>query len=67
MTGDFSRGGQGIWIRNGKLAEPVSEFTIASTFPKMLKNLKMIANNIDERSSILTPSIKIEKMAVSGK
>ena len=67
LTGDFSRGGQGIWIRNGKLEEPVSEFTIASNFLEMLKNLTMIGNNIDERSSILTPSLKIEKMTVSGK
>jgi len=67
LTGDFSRGGQGIWIRNGKLAEPVSEFTIASNFQEMMKNLTMIGDNIDERSSILTPSIKIENIRVSGK
>ena len=67
LTGDFSRGGQGIWIRDGKLAEPVSEFTIASNFPEMLKNIVMIGDNIDERSSILTPSIKIKNMRVSGK
>jgi len=67
LTGDFSRGGQGIWIRNGKLAEPVCEFTIASSFSKMLKNLSMIGNDIDDRSSILAPSIKIENMVVSGK
>ena len=66
VTGDFSRGGQGIWIREGKLAEPVSEFTIAGTFAEMLNNLKMIGNEIDERSSILTPAFKIEKMMVSG-
>ena len=66
VTGDFSRGAQGIWIRDGKLAEPVSEFTIAGTFSEMLKNLKMIGSEVDERSSILTPAFKIDKMAVSG-
>ena len=66
VTGDFSRGGQGIWIREGKLAEPVCEFTIAGTFAEMLNNLKMIGNEIDERSSILTPAFKIDKMMVSG-
>ena len=66
VTGDFSRGAQGIWIRDGKLAEPVSEFTIAGTFNEMLKNLKMIGSEVDERSSILTPAFKIDKMAVSG-
>ena len=66
VTGDFSRGAQGIWIRDGKLAEPVSQFTIAGTFSEMLKNLKMIGSEVDERSSILTPAFKIDKMAVSG-
>ena len=66
VTGDFSRGAQGIWIRNGKLAESVNEFTIAGTFPEMLSNISMIGNEVDERSSILTPAFKIDKMVVSG-
>ena len=66
VTGDFSRGAQGIWIRDGKLAESVNEFTIAGTFPEMLNNLNMIGNEVDERSSILTPAFKIDKMVVSG-
>ena len=66
VTGDFSRGAQGIWIRDGKLMEPVSEFTIAGTFSEMLMNLRMIGSEVDERSSILTPAFKIDKMAVSG-
>ena len=66
VTGDFSRGAQGIWIRDGKLAEPVSEFTIAGTFSEMLMNLRMIGSEVDERSSILTPAFKIDKMALSG-
>lgn len=66
VTGDFSRGAQGIWIRDGKLSEPVSEFTIAGTFPEMLNNLSMIGSEVDERSSILTPAFKIDRMAVSG-
>lgn len=65
-TGDYSRGAQGIWIRDGKLAEPVNEFTIASNFLEILDNIKMIASEVDERSSILTPAFKVEKMAVAG-
>ena len=49
-----------------KFAEPVCEFTISGTFAEMLKNLKMIGNEIDERTSILTPAFKINKMTVSG-
>ena len=66
-TGDYSRGAQGIWIRDGKLAEPVNEFTIASNFLDILKHITMIACEVDERSSILTPTFKVEKIAISGK
>ena len=31
VTGDYSRGAAGMWIRNGELAFPVSEVTIAGT------------------------------------
>ncbi len=65
-TGDYSRGAQGIWIRDGELVEPVNEFTIASTFLDMLNNINMIACEVDQRSSILTPAFKIEKMAIAG-
>ncbi len=65
-TGDFSRGAQGVWIRDGKLEESVSEFTIASTLPEMLQNMNMIGNQVDERSTIITPPFKIESMSISG-
>ncbi len=65
-TGDYSRGAQGLWIRNGQLAEPVAEFTIASTYLQMLQNLSMIGSEVDPRSAILTPAFKIEKMNISG-
>ena len=65
-TGDYSRGAQGLWIRKGKLAEPVSEFTIASTFPEMLKGISMIGNEVDERSTILTQAFRIDSMNISG-
>lgn len=67
INGDYSRGAQGQWIRDGKLSEAVGEFTIASTMMDMLNNISMIANNPDTRSSIITPAIKIERMTVSGK
>ncbi len=65
-TGDFSRGAQGQWIHKGRLSEPVSEFTIASTFPEMLNGLKMIGSEVDQRSSILTPAFRIDSMVISG-
>ncbi|MBN2070286.1 MAG: TldD/PmbA family protein [Candidatus Krumholzibacteriota bacterium] len=66
-SGDFSQGGQGIWIIDGKLAFPVSEFTIAGTFSQMLSGIVMVADTLDWRTSIASPAFKIEGMTISGK
>jgi len=65
-TGDFSQGAQGIWIERGELAYPVDEFTIASTFPEMLSGITMVGSDIDWRTSLAAPTIKIGRMTVSG-
>jgi PmbA protein len=66
MTGDFSQGGQGLWIENGELSYPVDGFTIASSFPAMLAGIVMVGNDIDWRNVLAAPTIKIERMTLSG-
>jgi PmbA protein len=66
MTGDFSQGGQGFWIENGELSYPVDEFTIASSFPAMLAGIVMVGNDMDWRNALAAPTIKIERMTLSG-
>ncbi len=39
MSGDFSVGAEGLMVRDGALAEPVREVTIASTLPRMLQDV----------------------------
>ncbi|MFT7623257.1 MAG: PmbA protein, partial [Myxococcota bacterium] len=46
-TGDYSQGASGLWIRDGKLAEPVNEITIAGTLNDMLCNVDLVANDLD--------------------
>ena len=41
VTGDFSVGADGLMIRDGALAEPVREITVASTFQRMLGDLEV--------------------------
>ena len=65
-TGDFSQGAQGIWIRGGKLAEPVSEFTITGTFSKMLSGIVMVGNDLEWRGSINCPTLRFDSITVSG-
>jgi len=66
MTGDFSQGAQGFWIEDGEPSYPVDEFTIASSFPAMLSGIVMVGNDMDWRSPIAAPTIKIERMTLSG-
>ncbi|OQC43222.1 MAG: peptidase PmbA [Candidatus Marinimicrobia bacterium ADurb.Bin030] len=66
VTGDYSRGAEGIWIENGKLAYPVQEFTVAGNVLEMLKSISMIGNDLEFRGSINSPTFKIERMMVSG-
>lgn len=47
VSGDFSTGAEGLRIRNGELAEPVREFTIASTLQKMLRDVQAIGNDLE--------------------
>jgi len=46
VSGDFSTGAEGLRIREGELAEPVREFTIASTIQKMLHNVTAIGDDV---------------------
>jgi PmbA protein len=47
ISGDFSTGASGMMIRNGEVAEPVREFTIASTLQRMLLDIVAIGGDID--------------------
>ncbi len=46
-SGDFSVGAEGLMIRNGALAEPVREVTIASTLPRLLLDLAAVGSEIE--------------------
>lgn len=47
VSGDLSTGAEGIRIRNGQLAEPVREFTIASTLQKMLHDVQGVGSDLE--------------------
>jgi PmbA protein len=47
ISGDFSTGAAGLVIRNGQVAEPVREFTIASTLQRMLLDIVEVGSDVD--------------------
>ena len=47
VSGDFSTGAEGLRIRNGELAEPIREVTIASTLQRLLQDVVAIGNDTE--------------------
>jgi PmbA protein len=67
VTGDYSRGAAGLWIRNGELAFPVSEVTIAGKLQDMLLNLEAVGADLEFRSSMAAPTMVLAEMTVGGR
>lgn len=67
VSGDFSTGASGLTIRNGALAEPVREFTIASTLQRMLLDVAAVGNDLEWLPMRATGlSLVIHDVTVSG-
>jgi PmbA protein len=67
VTGDYSRGAAGIWIRDGELAFPVSEVTIAGNLKNMLMELESLGSDLEFRGSTAAPTLLIPEMTVGGR
>ncbi len=67
VTGDYSQGASGLWIRDGELAFAVSEVTIAANLREMLLALEAVGSDLEFRGSVSAPTLKIGEMTVGGK
>ncbi|MBV8463111.1 MAG: TldD/PmbA family protein [Acidimicrobiales bacterium] len=47
VSGDFSVGAEGLLIRDGRLAEPVREITVASTLQRMLQSVAVVGADLE--------------------
>ncbi|GIS10069.1 MAG: modulator protein [Alphaproteobacteria bacterium] len=65
VTGDYSRGASGFWIKNGELSTPITEATIAGNLKDMFMTLKP-ANDLDFSHSINCPTLLIDDMTIAG-
>jgi len=67
VTGDYSRGAAGLWIRDGALAFAVSEVTIAGNLKDMLNGVEAVGSDLEFRGSVTAPTLKVGEMTVGGK
>ncbi len=66
VSGDYSQGAAGQWIDNGRLVHPVSEVTIAGNLKQMLLDVDALGSDLEWRSSAASPTLRIQRMTVSG-
>jgi PmbA protein len=66
VTGDYSRGASGMWISGGELAYPVEEITVAGNLKEMFLHISEIANDLEFRGSVASPTIRVDGLTVGG-
>jgi PmbA protein len=66
VTGDYSRGAAGYWVEKGKFVHPVSEVTIAGNLKDMLRSIRAVGADVDERGTIRCGSVLVDGMTVAG-
>jgi PmbA protein len=67
ISGDFSVGAEGLMVRDGMLAEPVREVTIASTLQRMLLDLTEVGSDLKFLpGAVAGMTVLLGEMTVSG-
>jgi PmbA protein len=66
VTGEYSRGANGLWIENGELTYPVQEVTVGGQVLDMLQRLDAVGDDLTFRGSTGAPTIRFDRLTVSG-
>ncbi len=66
-TGAFSVGCSGFWIVDGAKAFPVDGVTLGGTTLDILKTIDRVANDLDLRGALNSPSFRVVEITVGGK
>jgi PmbA protein len=65
-TGDYSQGAGGFWIERGERAFPVTEITVSLGFDDLWKRVDALGDDLDTRSSVQCPTIRVSEMMIAG-
>jgi PmbA protein len=65
VTGDYSRGAAGFMVRDGALAEPLAELTVAGNLIDMFATLEP-ASDLEFRRGVDAPTILVPEMTVAA-
>jgi PmbA protein len=66
VTGEYSRGANGLWIEEGQVAHAVQEVTVSGSLLEMLQGIDAVGDDLDLRSSTAAPTLRIAEAVISG-
>jgi PmbA protein len=66
VSGNYSRGAEGILIESGELTKAVDEVTVSGNIPDMLSGISARGNDLVFRGTASSPTILIDEMVISG-
>lgn len=66
VTGEYSRGANGIWIENGELTHPVQEVTVAGNLLDMLRSIDGVGSDLQFRGGTGAPTVRFAELTVAG-
>lgn len=66
-SGNWTHAVKGLWVENGSVAHAVSDVTLASTMPSMLRGILAVGDDVERQGAIRNGSILIDEMQVGGR
>lgn len=66
VSGDFSLYAIGFLIEKGVLGRPINQITVSGNLYEMLHNIEEVANDLQIKGTVSSPSIKVKSLTVAG-
>ena len=66
ISGEYSRGANGLWLEHGEVVQPVQAVTIAGDFARMLNSIDAVGDDPRRCGSLEAPTLRVAEMTVSG-
>ncbi|NMB24004.1 MAG: TldD/PmbA family protein [Firmicutes bacterium] len=66
ISGEFSVGASGLWIEDGKIANPVRGVAIAGNLLDLLQHATVVGSDLRFYGSVGSPSLLVEGITISG-
>jgi len=67
ISGDFSLSAIGFLIEEGRLGRGINQITVSGNLYEILHQIQGIANDLQIKSNISSPSIKVKSLTIAGK